>query len=148
MEVVCFKRHEENPLDTLEIGRVEERRKEKYQQFVNGHIENIQILFAKYKGVSMQGWENVYDRNPSYSDPFDGVIIKFTITTFPFPSIEKILTGEFETRLKTGTSFVSLYTDPFNKTINQFGSSEECYDSLETWIQEFTKKPEIKFDRW
>jgi hypothetical protein len=146
MEAVCFKRHEENPLDTLGIGRVDERRIEKYHQFVNGHIENIQILFAKYKGVSMQGWENVYDRNPSYSDPYDGVIIKFTITTFPFPNVEKILMGEFETRFKTGISFTSLYLDPFNKNLRQFGSPEECYNSLEAWIQELTKKPEIKFD--
>jgi hypothetical protein len=144
--MVSFERHKENPLDTLDIGRVVERRREKYHHFVNGHLENIGALFSKYKGVSLQGWENVYDRNPHYSDPFDGIIIKFTITTYPAFNTEKMMAGEFETRMKTGKSFVSVYMDPFNKNINQFGSAEECYDSLEAWIKEFTKKPEIKFD--
>lgn len=147
MEVVCFKRHNDNPLDTLEIGRVLERRREKYYEFVNGHLENIRVIFSKFQRVKMQGWDNVFDRNPSYSDPFDGVIIKFTITGYPCIGVEKIYTGEFETRLKSGNSFLSLYLDPFNKNLYQYGSAEECYNALESWIEKLTEEPEIKFDR-
>jgi len=155
MEAVCFKRHEENPFDTLDIGRVEERRKEKYHDFVNGHINNLKEIFSKFKGVSMQGWENLADRNPQYSDPYDGMIVKFLVTTYPAIKTEKLLMGEFEarlesgsslgefeTRLKSGTSFVTLHLDSFNHDIRQFGSAEECLNSLESWLEKFTEKPE------
>jgi len=144
MEALSFKRHEDNPFDTIEIGRVEERRKEKYHQFVNEHIDNLRDLLSKYQGVTMQGWENVYDRNLQYLDPFDGVIIKFTVVTYPVYNVEKILTGEFETRIKSGNSFLSLYLDSFNKNLCQFGTPGECYDSLEVWIKDLTNKPENK----
>jgi hypothetical protein len=148
MKAVCFKRHEKNPLDTLDIGRVMERRREKYYQFADQNIEAIQTLFSKFKGVKMQGWENIYDINPEYSDPFDGVIIKFTVVSYPIINVEKIYTGEFETRLGSGISSVSLYLKSFAENLKYFGSAEECYDSLENWIKKLTEGPEIKFDRW
>lgn len=142
MEAVCFQRHQENPLDTLEIGRVEERRIAKFREFIEGHEKNLQSLFSKYEGVIYQGFDNVFERNPHYSDPFDGVIFKFTITTYPAWNTEKIIQGEFETRMKSGKSFLSVYLDPFNKNLSQFGDAEECYNCLEAWIEKFTEKPE------
>jgi len=143
METIYFQRHRENPLDTLEIGRVEERRIAKYREFIEEHEKNLRELFSKYEGVKFQGFENVFDRNPSYSDPWDGVIFKFTIVSYPAWNTKKILQGEFETRMKSGKSFL-LYLDSFNKNSSQFGSAEECYQCLEAWIKKFTEKPETK----
>jgi len=144
--MVSFERHKENPLDSLEIGRIEERRKEKYFNEINKSIERSLILFKKYEGVRMQGWDHLHDRKTWVEDPFEGFIIKFSVTSFPFPNTEKMHMGELDIRMN-GRASASLYLDPFNKNINQFGSVEECWESLEEWLKEFTKKPEYKI-RW
>jgi hypothetical protein len=144
--MVSFERHKENPLDSLEIGRIEERRKERYFNEINKSIERSLILFAKYDGVKIQGWDHLHDRNPSIEDPFGGFIIKFSVTSFPFPNAERMHMGEIDIRMN-GRASACLYLDPFNKNINQFGSVEECWESLEEWLKEFTKKPEYKI-RW
>jgi hypothetical protein len=144
MEVVCFKRHEDNPLDTLGIGRVDERKKEKFYNFIDKTIADVTTLFSKYKGVKLQEWEKLYDiEEPA----FKGFIIKFKIINFIFSPGNQFDFYNWDLKIRMDPERAELSSASLRSDHFVFGSIEECLESLETWLEDLQKNQKLNLNK-
>jgi hypothetical protein len=136
MESISFTRHENNPLDSLGIGRVEERKKEAFMELLTNSVIRVQKILADYDG-RYQGWDRTFDAKTNIEDPFHGFRIKFTVSVFPFPSMEKIIMGHLDYTIKSGICRLSLHADQVSdQNMDKFGSFEETEEYLKYWLQQ------------
>jgi hypothetical protein len=136
METLSFKRHEDNPLDSLSIGRVDERKKDAFMELLQDSIIRVQKILSDYD-ARYQGWDSTFNLISYTEDPFYGFRIKFTVSVFPFPSMEKIIMGHLDYTIKSGICRLSLHADQVSdQNMDKFGSFEETEEYLKYWLQQ------------
>lgn len=134
---ISFKRHEENPLDSLGIGRIMERKRESFEKVVDKTISDIIDLIKDYPEARYVGWDPLYNTDPGIQEPFFGFKIRLKISTFPFPSIEKVYDCNFEYYMETEISRLRWYLKPGVEEIDKFGDIEECKFAFKEWLNEY-----------
>jgi hypothetical protein len=139
MEAISFKRHEENPLDSLGIGRVAERKIEKFNETVVQVISDINKLAEGYPEVRFVNWEPISVQSPitGIIDPFYGFKIRLNISTFPTPYQEKVYECYFEYYIESKISRMRWYSKSGQEEMNKFGQMEEVKLAFKDWINQY-----------
>ena len=137
MEALSFKRHEENPLDSLGIGRIMERKRKVFDELVNKTILDINDIAKGYPEARYVGWNPLYNTDETIQEPFFGFKIRLKISTFPFPSMEKVYDCNFEYYMETEIARLRWYLKPGVEEIDKFGDIEDCKAAFKAWLNEY-----------
>jgi hypothetical protein len=140
MESRTFKRHEENPLDSLGIGRVEERIIERYNEMLFRVISDINKIAEGYDdSVKLVGREPISVQSPitGIIDPFYGFRIRLKISTFLFPSIEKVYDCNIEYFMESKIARMRWFISDGREELDKFGDWEECQIAFKSWLDQY-----------
>ncbi len=122
---ICFKRHEDNPMDSLGIGRIQERKAQAYNELVIKAISDIDEIARDYPGVRFINQEPIYCTDKIYSsDPFYGFKIQLNICTFEYYTEPRFA------RLRW-------YSQVGQKEMNKFGEYEEIKLAFKYWLKQY-----------
>lgn len=126
---IGFKRHQENPLDTLEIGRVQERRTKAFNELVVKTISDLNTLSREYD-VKFIDWTNICSFASPINDPLYGFRIQLKISTFSE-------TWDFFLEYVMETQITRLIWSLNKKQqMNKFGDMEECLSIYKSWLSQ------------
>jgi hypothetical protein len=135
--MVSFERHKENPLDSLGVGRIVERKRKVFDEKVVQTISDINKIIEDYDTVKMVGWDPLYCTNMTVNDPFYGFQIRLKISTFPFPSMEKVYDCNIEYYMETDIVRLRWFLTPGVEEMDKFGNLEECKVAFNSWLSQY-----------
>jgi len=125
-------------LDSLGIGRVMERKRKVFDELVNKTISDINDIAKDYSdSVIMVGWDPLFAVDVSIQNPFYGFKIRLKISTFPFPSVEKVYDCNIEYHIEQGFTRLRWSIDPGVEEMDKFGNWEDCKIAFKDWLNKY-----------